>query len=302
MSITLRNYDSPADYYRIRDFLAENYLPENQDGNFLQPTWDYMHSHPNLDETALNRIGIWEEGGKIVAVTHYEAQLGEAFFELRPGYSFLKPQMLEYAEKHLYIETDGGRRSLNAYVNDFDQELEALVKSGGYKVDDQNARPMSHFPISGSFRPAISLPDGFRIKTLAEENDLHKIHRVLWRGFNHPGEPPPEGLGWRVKMQSGPYFRKDLTLVVEAPDGNYAVFCGMWYEARNKIAFVEPLATDPAYRRMGLAKAAVLDGIRRCGELRANDAFVGSDQAFYLAIGFRKLFTSNSWVKNWQAE
>lgn len=52
--------------------------------------------------------------------------------------------------------------------------------------------------------PPIDLPPGFRLKSLAEDNDLQKIHRVLHRGFNHPGEPPPEGLAGRQKMRSGP--------------------------------------------------------------------------------------------------
>lgn len=99
-------------------------------------------------------------------------------------------------------------------------------------------------------------------------------------------------------MQSGPNFRKDLTIVVETPDGEYGAFCGMWQDATNHIAYVEPVATDPTYRRKGLGKAAVLEGIRRCGAEGARVAFVGSDQQFYLAIGFEKLYSSNRWVKN----
>ena len=38
-----------------------------------------MHSHPALDESALERIGIWEDEGEIVAGAHYETALGEAF-------------------------------------------------------------------------------------------------------------------------------------------------------------------------------------------------------------------------------
>jgi predicted N-acetyltransferase YhbS len=72
----------------------------------------------------------------------------------------------------------------------------------------------------------------------------------------------------------------------------------MWYETKNRIAYVEPVATDPAFRRMRLGKAAVLEGIRRYGELGAHVAYVGSDQAFYQALGFRTVFTSNCWVKH----
>jgi predicted N-acetyltransferase YhbS len=48
---------------------------------------------------------------------------------------------------------------------------------------------------------------------------------------------------------------------------------------------------------MGLGRAAVLEGIRRCGALGATVAYVGSDQPFYLSIGFEVLYTSECWVR-----
>ncbi len=71
----------------------------------------------------------------------------------------------------------------------------------------------------------------------------------------------------------------------------------MFYEPAHHYAYVEPVATDPDYRRLGLGKAAVLEGIRRCGVSGAQVAYVGSDQEFYLALGFEVLYTSQCWVK-----
>ena len=99
-------------------------------------------------------------------------------------------------------------------------------------------------------------------------------------------------------MQSGPHFRKDLTIVVQAPQGDFVSFCGMWYESTNRLAYVEPVATDPDFRRMGLGRAAVLEGIRRCGELGATVAYVGSNQLFYQSLGFQLIYTSNCWTRH----
>jgi len=71
----------------------------------------------------------------------------------------------------------------------------------------------------------------------------------------------------------------------------------MWYEPTNRYAYVEPVATDPDYRRMGLGKAAVLEGIRRCVGLGAMVAYVGSDQEFYKSMGFKVIYTSECWLK-----
>jgi len=297
MSVILRKYDVSKDFKLVGDFLVENYRPDNRDGNFLQPAWEYMHSHPWLDEKSLDNIGIWEDSGRIVGVVHYEMYLGEAFFDIHPGYPHLKPKMLEHAERHLYGKTQDRRRYVKAFINDFDKEFKALVKSRGYKKDDTHARPMSQLMITNPFRPIISLPDGFRLKSLAEDNDLAKIDRALWRGFNHGDEPPAIDFEGRKKMQSVPNFRKDLNIIIIAPDGNYVAYAGTWFEATNKFAYVEPVATDPDYRRRGLGKATVLEGIRRCGELGAQVAYVGSVQPFYQAMGFKRLYTCNCWTK-----
>lgn len=301
MTVTMRTCTGPVDFPAISDFLYSLYQPDNRDGNWIQPIWEYAYTHPLFDDAAVDRIAIWEDGGKIVAVAHYEWKLGEAFFQVHPGYQHLKPTMLDYAEQYLGDMTQDGARLVRAFVMDFDHDFEAIVRARGYEIDPTGGRPTCQFMIPDPF-PAITLPDGFRLKSLADDNDLHKMDQVLWRGFNHPGEPPADSIKGRKKMQSGPHYRKDLAIVVEAPNGDFVAYSGLWYEPVNKIALVEPVATDPDYRRMGLGTAAVLEGIRRCGELGADVAYVGADMPFYLAIGFRKLFMLNCWVKRFVSD
>jgi predicted N-acetyltransferase YhbS len=69
----------------------------------------------------------------------------------------------------------------------------------------------------------------------------------------------------------------------------------MWYDSETDYALVEPVATIPAYRKMGLGKAAVLEGVKRCGELGAKRAYVGSSQQFYYKIGFRPVPGGTFW-------
>jgi predicted N-acetyltransferase YhbS len=297
MTTVLRTCAGPVDFPAISDFLYTLYLPDNRDGNWFQPIWEYAYTHSYFDETSVGRIGIWEEGGAIVAVALYESRLGEAFFQVAPGYAHLKPEMLAYAEAHLAGTTREGQRYLHAFVNDFDVAFEQVVQERSYALNPREHRPMAQFVIPDPF-PPITLPDGFRLKSLAEDNDLAKVHRALWRGFNHPGEPPADGIAGREKMQSGPHFRKDLTIVVEAPNGAFVAFSGLWFEPVNRFGYVEPVATDPDYRRMGLGKAAVLEGIRRCGAEGATVAYVGSDQPFYLAMGFKVLYSLNCWRRD----
>jgi hypothetical protein len=167
-----------------------------------------MHSHPSLDEPSLDRIGVWEDAGDVVGVAHYESRLGEAFFQVHPDCGHLKPGMLQYAERHFCAQTEGGGSYVRAYVNDFDCEFESLVRSRGYELMERHARPVSEFTIPRPF-PRIDLPEGFRLKSLADESNLRKMHRLLWRGFNREGEPPEQGIEGRRKQQTGPNYKKD---------------------------------------------------------------------------------------------
>jgi len=69
----------------------------------------------------------------------------------------------------------------------------------------------------------------------------------------------------------------------------------MWYRPGDFYCYVEPVATDPDYRKIGLGKAAVLEAARRCGKLGAKQAVVGSNQQFYYNIGFYPVYTMTYW-------
>lgn len=158
---------------------------------------------------------------------------------------------------------------------------------------------MSRFDIPDPF-PEISLPEGFRLLSLAEEPDWAKVHKVMWRGFNHGDDPDmvQEEFEMRCKMFDTVTARRDLKVVAAAPDGDFVSICGMFYQPEGRYGYVEPVATDPDYRRLGLGKAAVLEGIRRCVELGAVEAFVGSNQPFYLALGFEVQYITQCWQKS----
>ncbi len=60
---------------------------------------------------------------------------------------------------------------------------------------------------------------------------------------------------------------------------------------------MDPVATDPDSRRMGLGSAAVAETLRRARSEGATVAWVGSDQEFYRQLGFAVTARSELWVK-----
>ena len=297
MRLSRRPYNHSEDFQKVGQFLVETYRPGTQHDNWLQPRWEYMHYHPDLDESALARIGLWESDGKLAAVANYEGKPGETFFQVHPKFRFLITEMLEYAEKNLSVRGENGQSKIAVWINDFDTEFESIAQARGYRRVIEAKESWSIFEIR-NLHPGIKLPAGFRLQSLADENDLKKLDRLIYRGFNHPGEPPDDGVLGKQKMQSAPGYRKDLNIVAVSANGTYCSYCGMWLELTNRIAYVEPVCTDPDFRRRGLGAAAVLEGIRRCGLEGARIAMVGSDQPFYLALGFKKLFGTNLWARS----
>jgi len=294
MSIRMRHYDHKTDYEAVGHFLNRIYQTDPPT-NWLQPRWEYAHSHPSIDTENLGKFAIWDDDGEIVALVHYESKMGVNYVQLDPRYPRLKREMLEYASSQLVGDLRAGRGCV-VFIDDSDSDFGIVASEMGFEPKSEHAEPTSRFDIPSAF-PAIRVPEGFRLQSLADEFDVKKIHRVMHRGFNHEGEPPEDEVEDRRRKLSAPNFRRDLTLVAVAPNGHYVSFCGMWPVVGSSACMVEPVATDPDYRRMGLATAVVLESIRRSAAEGATIAYVGSDQPFYLSMGFEICGSATPWWK-----
>lgn len=289
----VRHYVPDEDYERVNEFLVDLYQAGDSLVGWLQPRWEYMHFHSNVGDVDLSRIGIVDSGGDMVGLVHPEHSMALVYLQVRPGHYEVADSLIDHAIDNFggAIENFGGRSEtlaanvLGIFCSDFDPTLVALMADRGFRFMPDLDEPASRFVVCGSIDPA-PLPAGFSVVSLAEHNDLTEINRVLWRGFNHQGPPPAEGIESRRRAQQAPNFDRSLTMVAVAPNGDYASFSGMWLDPVNRVAYVEPVATDPAYRRKGLAAAAVLESMHRVAAKGAEVIWVGSDQDFYKSLGF----------------
>jgi predicted N-acetyltransferase YhbS len=85
--------------------------------------------------------------------------------------------------------------------------------------------------------------------------------------------------------------------VAVAPNDEYVSFAGMWIVPENGVAYIEPVATDPDYRRKGLGRAVVVETLRRVRSEGAATAHVGSDVPFYRSMGFDVTSHTDFYVK-----
>ena len=306
MKIKMRMIQTEDDFWKIRTFLREvtilNHLRER---SWHISRWDYWRWHgiencgcPPLMDSVL----IWEtSSGEIAAVANPEDR-NFIYFHVDPRYrsAELEGEMLTAAEKQLAKPGKDGKIRLRMHAHENDTLREALLKHHGYTpTEDVETQ---HFRYLERDVPTASIPEGFTIRSLGDEKELPARSWASWRGF-HPNEPAEkyEGWEWYLNIQRCPLYRRDLDLVAVAPNGDIASFCTIWYDDFTRTANYEPVATQPEYHRMGLARACLTEGLHRLKRLGCVLACVSSEKPsvhqVYHSIGFDEHEISRSWVK-----
>lgn len=294
--VTARRYTAEPgftpDFFRVRDFLRRLNTPEVTTPGFLWARWEWAFCLPYLDRTALDRIGVWEDDGEVVALATFESERGEAFLVVDPDHRDLLPAVVEHGVAHL-AHPDG---TVGVVVPDGDRDLQRELLRRGFRATGARD-PNSVLDLTPPPTPA--LPDGHRFMSAADGLDLAAFDRLLWRGFDHGAEPPgtEEDLWWRRHSLSSPGGVPELDVVVVAPDGRYAAYCGVWHEPGSRYVLVEPVCTDPDHRRRGCASAAITEALRRCAARGAVEAYVGSELPVYRALGFAPVRGGTWWSR-----
>ncbi len=297
-------YDPARDFPKVRDFLAATI---HRLGTLF--TWDisrwnyarhfvvpYRGGFEGIG-TWEGRLGIWETGdGAIAGVVNGEIPgPGIAYLQLDPRHEAILDDMILHAEQHFAVTREGRTHVTIAVHDPFHDLLGDRLAARGYSPVADEPDWMSERAIHG--REAVALPPGFGLRSMADNDDVEARRAVLGLAFGHadPAEwVTPETYR---ELQRAPDYRKELDLSVAAPDGAYAACCIAWYDSVNRVGTFEPVGTHPAYRRLGLGRAVIMEGINRLAALGATRAWVGSGQAFYGAIGFAKKYKEITWKK-----
>lgn len=236
-----------------------------------------------------SRHRLWRSDGRCHAWGWYFPP-GTLEWAVEPTSKHLLPDVLDWFEAEA-----GDAGSFATSVRDADSEAQALLRERGYVEDPEhswialNSRTLEQIE-------APRLPDGYVHRTVADyDGDLAKRVRVHQRSWAE--------LGTRVSLETYPGvmstwpYRPDLDFVLEADDGAPASFALGWYDEANRTAELEPLGTDPAYRRRGLGRALLLLALGRFRDVGATTALVASrgdcahplPRILYRSVGFREL-------------
>lgn len=140
--------------------------------------------------------------------------------------------------------------------------------------------------------PEATVPNGYVIRSVAEQGELAnraEAQRDVWRPWS-VGNLMDED--YAIMMQL-PGYDRELDVVAVASDGTIAAYVNGWNDDLNKIGDFGPLGTRPAYRRMGLMHAVLLECLHRMQSSGMNRVSVStgvtnfSAQKLYEGVGFR---------------
>jgi predicted N-acetyltransferase YhbS len=291
------------EFLRIRDFLVNSYQDDRKHHNWLIDRWNFCRFFSQPMHGTFNSwpesVGIWvNEGNEITAVVNSEGEnRGEAFFQF--GNFDLSgdhlDEFIDHAESHLPKSDDSGAL-INLRVNEGPSHLKEMLKERGYQLQDWR-EANSSLMIDREF--VVDIPDGFEIARPNEVSDHQKglAHGKAFGYHRADGSSDESSEGAYAMIRNAPDYDPGLDISIIDIDGEVASFATVWYDEFNRIGMLEPVGTIPKYRNLGLGKAVVFEGMNRIGKRGARKMYVGSDQEFYLSMGFEIKYTMEIWQK-----
>ncbi|MDO9390422.1 MAG: hypothetical protein Q7U71_01460 [bacterium] len=314
MLVKHRRYDPEHDFLRVRDLLANHYLVGGSPFNWGIERWNYaryfvapMFGAQGLVNASIddirsksqenirfweNSIGVWENGsGEIVGVVNPDEYApkhpGMPYLQRHPSYDCLLGEMVDYAETTF---ADNGM--VRIFVSEHDKRFQALAAERGYAKDSMPCGYYLEYDLRQL--PVSDLPEGYRVLSMADENDLEKRRKIFGLSFRHSDPNDWPALFSYQELQRAPDYRKELDLVVTNASGEYLACCIVWLDEHNKIAHLEPVGSI----RLGMGRQVVLEGLRRAAKLGVEKAVMDSDMRFYEKIGFMRKYPSGYiWTK-----
>jgi len=159
-------------------------------------------------------------------------------------------------------------------VRDDDARLIAALAAAGYGPDPSGGIVTSW--LAAEDRPPVPpLAAGFRLLSRAETAD--RPHPMTARN----------GPAVADRLRDCSLYRPELDLMVQAPDGQVAGYGLFWADPVTGVGLVEPMRTEDAFQRRGIASHLLATGLARLAQHGCQRLKVSNDISLYLRAGFR---------------
>ena len=147
-------------------------------------------------------------------------------------------------------------------------------------------------------------PQGFKIRHLSGSDEIEAYVALV-----NSAIPKATSAETHRRWTDTPEYTPELDLIAVADDGTFAAFCQCYYDpldlmqSERREGWTDPIGTAPRYRKKGLARAIVLEGLWRLKSRGIEDAVLGVAgsnkvaQKLYESIGYRAIYKMYDYVK-----
>ncbi len=283
-------------------FGAKNQYPHNKDlsdfyaqmnhdnvNNHSRVIWEWLRNAPCLDEFPFEKFKLWKEKGQVVcAVRPMSPWPGEAVIDNRCTTEETLYEIIRFVEDNLSASEEN-QKHIFLVMLDREDSLDQILHKEGYeqlKIDTGTLQ----FDLQKEISQPI-LENGFSIHPLSEVFDFDQLSKICWLGFHYEGGIPK--IEDEVKLSikhAWLNYDRDICSVILDKNGEYASFCGFWYDKVTQTAYLEPMVTLDQYQNRGLGKAVVFHSLKILQHLGCKRAFVDPDEEayqYYVKIGFK---------------
>jgi mycothiol synthase len=241
-------------------------------------------------------IRLWQAGDKLVGY----AILGEdpSFdCQVLPEYAWreIEDEAIAWAQMRIadLRKIDPQRWGGNLVSGSCQDDLKriAFLEQHGFKPGGEFSEVNMLCSLEGTI-PAAQLPPGCQVRSLSETGELSNrtaAQRDVWLPWT-VGNVSDENYAYLMRL---PGYHRDLDVVAVAPDGVIAAYVNGWIDPLNRIGDFGPVGARPAYRRQGLARAVLLEGLRRMQARGMNRVSVSTGISntpairLYESVGFK---------------
>ena len=241
---------------------------------------------------------LWfDSGGKLLAFALLDRHFGSLYFYLQPQLqdNDLKRQIIAWAFQQRQ-KAQTGQTSVRCQIREDDTATIEFLKAEGFIKQDSYTvrliRPLDE-PI-----PTPALPSGFTIRHGLDEHRVEDYVAMHREAFGTTYMTVEE----RLTFMRDPAYIPELDLIVVSPEDIFAAFCVCRIDQQEnawnnlKEGWTDPIGTRPIFQRRGLARAALLVGLRQLRSYGMDTALVGTGswniatQRLCQSVGFRLLY------------
>jgi mycothiol synthase len=214
----------------------------------------------------------------------------------------LEMSLLQHCETTMWqrVQEEGSKEtSLSISVAECDKHRINCLTSLGYQINKKESE-MRRRTLSEPI-PTSVLLEGFTIHSIESEQEAALLAEVHRSAFDSSWTPE-KYLG----VLRAPSFIKENELVVVAPDGRFAAFLIYWLDPVSKSGLFEPVGCHKEFRRRGLTKALMIEGMKRMVSAGMETALVGNKvgneaaSSLYNSLGLKKFTEGLEYTKSMQ--